>query len=129
MTFSPAVIEPIQGTVTCTLDRSDPEYLRVDRMLGTFDVSGRRIRFRSDSGSALIVMVDPTSGQPLGEYSGQITSIADQADRSPLLLEVPEFAFEPIDVAYAPLGTGAEVPRTVSLRVDYSCDLSGLPPA
>lgn len=128
LSFAPAVAGPIVGSVTCALDRSDPAYLRVDTLTGTFDAAGRRFDLRSAGESVLIVMVDPSTRSPLGEYSGAVTRYSDQADRPPLLLDVPELMFEPEDPAFVPLG-GVAAPRTVGLTVDYSCDLSALPPA
>ena len=122
LTFDPAVVDPVEGPITCTFDRTDPDYLLVRATRGSIrSADGGRYELRSN-GSADVVAVVSADGQPAGEYAGQAARIGDQADRGPLLIDVPALDFEPADPAYVQLG-GRDAPRRVRLVIDYSCEL------
>jgi hypothetical protein len=125
LTFTPGIVGPLDGAFTCVLDASDPAYLRVSDLTGTFEGDGRRIDFRSNGGDVLLALTTG-DGTPHGEYDGAIQRIGDRADVGPLLLDVPVLSFEPTDPRYIPLG-GPEGPRQLALHVDYTCDLSSRP--
>jgi hypothetical protein len=117
--FDPAVVPVVEGDVTCTLDDSDPGYLRVARVSGTFQADGRRISFTSEDYAVLLVLDRGTT--PDGEYSGSIARIGDEIGRGDLILDVPALRFEPTDPRYIPLG-GPTAERTLAVLVTYSCE-------
>jgi hypothetical protein len=119
------VIGPVDGQITCAIDRSG-SYLRVERVDGTFDVAGGRLELRSDGGWVLLAVIG-ADGQPAGEYTGQIREISDDASLAALMLRVDDLRFEPTDPRYRPLG-GPEASRTLGLRLEYTCDLEAKVP-
>ena len=127
ITFAPAVSAPVDTPVTCFLDTSDPDYLRVAELHAEFRADGRTVRMTSDAGKVGLVLI-AADGSPHGEYVGQIGSIGDQADKAPLVIDAPEVAFEPTDASYVPLG-GLSGPRTIAVTIDYRCDLAPGPTA
>jgi hypothetical protein len=124
LTFDPAQVGPLEGAITCRLDRTDPGYLRVDGIDGSFRVDGAEVRLRSDGVQVLLILVG-ADGSARGEYLGQVTRIGDGAGRGPLLLDVPELTFEPTDPTYVPLG-GPDAPRSLALHVDFTCELDSV---
>lgn len=122
LTFDPAVVDPVEGAITCTFDRTDPDYILIRQIRGSLRAeNGGRYEVRS-TGSVVVLAMVTADGNPAGEYTGDIARIGDEAGRGPLLIDVPALKFEPTDPAYVPLG-GRDAPRQLRLLIDYTCEL------
>ena len=121
VTLDPAVAGPVHGEVTCTYEQGNASYVRLVGLNGSFESIDRRFELRWESGEIVLAVVS-LDGMPLGEYVGQVNRIGDDVLRGPLLIEVNDFAFEPTDSIYVPLG-GPDAPRSVALSIVITCDV------
>ncbi|MBA2381202.1 MAG: hypothetical protein H0V73_03745 [Chloroflexi bacterium] len=121
LTFTPAVGAPVEGPITCTIDRSNAPTLQVRELRGSIAAGGGHYELLSDGAHVVLGLVGP-DGQPAGEYVGDIGRISDDPTEPNLELVVSPIEFEPTDPHYVPLG-GPDGPRSIRLQIEYSCQL------
>ncbi len=120
ISFSPAVIEPIQGPVRCQISGEDIGGVALLGIDGTIPVGAGAVLVHGDQGELRLALAG-ADGLPAGEYRGPLTEIGSDVLFGDLGLRAT-VEWEPDDPRYVPIG-GPAGPRSLSVTATVTCDL------